>query len=151
MDELEHLKSMWAVKAKRKTDLIVPKITHQNGENSLNNDFWAFKVPYAFRAALDIKYEERKKDKKSYLVWTQGAILAFKNGDSIHSRDGSRTVQVNLANPMGWDAEKKEMYQGGVAYTEYAASDNSFTKQGEHSCTQMQFLELLIHGSYKPV
>jgi len=148
MDELEHLKSMWGAKIKRKTVLIVPQITHQNGEGSLNNDSWTFKVPYAFRGALDIKYEERKKNKQPYLIWTQGPILAFKEGDSIHSKDGSRTLQVQFANPMGWDSVKKEMCQGGVAYVEYARSDDSFTKQGEHTCTQMQFLQLLIHGSY---
>lgn len=148
MNKLDHLKSMWGPKAKRKTDLIVPQVTYEDGQGSLNNDLWAFNVTYAFRDALDIKYEERKKNKKPYMVWTQGPILSFKEGDVIHSKDGKRSVQVRFANQMGWDANKEEMYPGSVVYSEYAVSGNSLSKAGEHTCTQMQFLQLLISGAY---
>ena len=60
MKELDQLKTMWAPKVKRITTLIVPEITHNGNDYSLNNDSWIFKVPFAFRNALDIKYEERK-------------------------------------------------------------------------------------------
>ena len=104
MKELEHLRSMWAEKVKRKTDLIVPEITHIGQDNSLNNDFWAFKVTFAFRSALDIKYEERKKDKKPYMIWTQGPFLNFKEAGLVHSQDGSRALQVQFATPIAWDS-----------------------------------------------
>jgi hypothetical protein len=146
MNELEHLRSMWARKIKRQTDLIVPKVTYDGWEGSLNNESWEFKVTYAFRDALDIKYEERKKSKKTYMLWTQGPILRFKDGDLIHSKDGKRAVQVQFAQPMGWDSTNNEMYQGSVVYSEFAVSGNSLSKTSERSCTQMQFLQLLIHG-----
>lgn len=148
MSALEHLRSMWAAKIKRKTVLIVPKVTYDGLNGFLNNDSWAFKVTYAFRDALDIKYEERKKNNNPYMVWTQGPILSFKIGDIFHSKDGNRAVQVRFANQMGWDPAKNEMYQGSVIYSEYAVTGNSFSKLKEHSCTQMEFLQLLIHGEY---
>ena len=65
MEELEYLKSLWSRKIKRKTKLIVPEVKYQNLKGSLNNENWKFKVPYAFREALDIKFEQRMKDKKT--------------------------------------------------------------------------------------
>lgn len=148
MKELRHLKSMWGSKVRRTTDLIVPEVTYKDAQGSLNNEFWTFEVPYAFRDALDIKYEERKKNKQSYMVWTQGPILSFKEGDLIRSKDGKRVVQVRFAKQMGWDAIKEEMYLGSVVYSEYATLGNSLSKTCEHTCTQIQFLQLLISGSY---
>lgn len=148
MSELEQLKSMWAAKVKRTTNLIVPKVTHDGNDGSLNNDSWAFKVTYAFRDALDIKYEERKKNKKPYMVWTQGPVLSFKEGDLVYSKDSTRAVQVRVANRMGWDSAKGEMYQGSVVYSLFTVSGGPFSKLGERSCTQMQFLQLLIQGEY---
>lgn len=148
MNELTLLKSMWAEKIKRKTDLIVPRVTHDGKEGSLNNESWAFTVPYAFRDALNIAYEERKKDKKPYMVWTQGPILSFKEGDLVHSKDGCRAVQISFARPMTWDSAKNAMHQGSVVYSEYVLSGNAYSKLHERSCSQMQFLQLLIQGSY---
>ena len=148
MNELEHLRSMWAAKIRRTTQLIVPQVTYDGREGSLNNDSWVFKVHFSFRSALDIKFEERKKDKKPYMVWTQGPLLSFKEGDLVHSKDGFRAVQIQSARQMGWDPEKEEMYQGSVDYSDYALSGSSFSKLNEHSCTQMQFLQLLIFGKY---
>lgn len=139
---------MWASKVKRKTDLIVPQVTHLGKDHSLNNDFWAFKVTFAFRNALDIKYEERKKEKKPYMIWTQWPFLNFKEADLIHSQDESRALQVQFATPVAWDSEKNEMYQGHVDYIEYIITNQLFTKVNEQVCTQMQFLQLLIKGNY---
>lgn len=149
MNALEHIRSMWGAKVKRSTKLIVPSVTHDGSEGSLNNELWAFRVSYVFRDALDIKYEERRKDKTPYMVWTQGPILRFKEGDLIYANDNCRAVQVRFASPMGWDAQKEEMYQGSVAYSEYVVSSGNFSKLKEHECTQMQFLELLMLGKYE--
>ena len=81
MGELELLKSMWAHKVKRNTKLIVSEVTYDQGKGHLNNDHWHFQVPYAFLDALDLKYEQRMKNKKPYMVWTQGPLLRFKDGD----------------------------------------------------------------------
>jgi hypothetical protein len=149
MKELNHLKSMWGEKVRRRTDLIVPEVTYKDGQGSLNNEYWAFSVPYAFRDALDIRFEERKKNRQSYMTWTQGPILSFKEGDFFHSADGKRAVQVRFAHQMGWDASKGEMYQGSVVYSDYSVSGNSLSKRSEHTCTQMQFLQLLISGAHE--
>jgi hypothetical protein len=62
----------------------------------------------------------------------------------IYSNDNSRAVQIRFASPMGWDAQKEEMYQGSVVYSEYVVSSGNFSKLKERECTQMQFLELLM-------
>jgi hypothetical protein len=139
---------MWSATVKRTTVLIVSEVTYYERKGSLNNESWVFIVGYSFRDALNIKFEERKKNKNAYMVWTQGPLLSFKEGDMIHSKDGKRIVQVRFADPMGWDAATNEMYQGSVFYSEYMPSDNTYLKLNEHTCTQMQFLQLLIHGEY---
>ena len=102
MQIIEHLESMWASKISRKTPTI-PEVSYDTelSVGSLNNDDWFFKVPYAFREALDLKFEERKKNKKGYMVWTQGPILSFKNGDFFTAKNGSTALQVQFADPMG--------------------------------------------------
>ena len=50
---------------------------------------------------------------------------------------------------MGWDSSKGEMYQGSVFYSEYEVSEGVFTKFQERTCTQMQFLQLVVFGKYE--
>ena len=146
MNELDHLKSMWGLKIKRTTKLIVPDICFVDGVGTMKTDLWQFKVSFAFRDALDIKYEQRKKNKKPYMVWTQGPIINFKNWDLLKSKDGRREVQIQYANPMGWDASRNEMYQGSVVYDDYTISNNKYTKTDQQICTQIEFLQMLIYG-----
>jgi len=147
MELLDHLESMWAKKVKRKVPTI-PIVSYDTelSAGSLNNDDWYFKVPYAFREALDLKYEERKKNKKGYMVWTQGPVLSFKDGDSFTAKDNKTAVQVQFSNPMGWDSAKDEMYQGSVVFDEFTINNNQFIKIKQHSCSQMEFLKTLISG-----
>jgi len=172
MKELDLLDSLWSVKKehaplgdpdipkegqptktvskfviRRSVDLIVPEVTYNGMDGSLNNDHWAFKVPYAFREALDIKYEQRVKNKAPYQVWTQGPLLSFKDGDSLESTDGKQCFQVAYARPMGWDASKEEMYQGNVVFDEFDIIEEKYIKVKRSTCTQMQFLVMLITGS----
>jgi len=149
MQELEHLRSMWKHKIKRKTDLIVSRVTYVNMSGSLNNENWAFQVPYAFRDALDIKYKQRMKNKKPYMVWTQGPILSFKEGDVLTSTDEAKSVQVQFASCMGWDTSKNEMYKGNVGYDKYEITNGIYSEKERVTCTQMQFLKLLIYGKYE--
>lgn len=152
MKELELLRALWKDRAKRSTELIVPSVSGSSADNalcSLHNDHWAYLVGYAFREALDIKYEKRMRDKKPYWTWTQGPIISFKNGDLIMSKTGETAVQVSYALPMGWDREIGEMYKGLVTHKLYSVKDNKFTVIGEKSVDQMQFLELLIYGEIK--
>ena len=147
MKELDHLKSMWSHKVKRKTDLIVPKITYSDTTGSLNNEVWEYKVPFAFRDALDIKYEQRMKDKKPYMVWTQGPILNFKNGDLLTDKNNKKAVQVLFANRMGWDTINDKMYEGSIVYDTFKITNGEYIKEPQQKCSQMQFLALLIYGT----
>lgn len=129
MKETSLLKDMWSPKVKRRTELIVPEVTYSNNVGSLNNESWFFDVPYSFRSALDIKYEQRMKLKKPYMVWTQGPILGFKQGDFIHSRCATRAVMVHDAQIMGWDVDKNEMFEGVVVYKEFFVDGHIYTKK----------------------
>lgn len=146
MGELELLKSMWAHKVKRNTKLIVSEVTYDQGKGHLNNDHWHFQVPYAFRDALDLKYEQRMKNKKPYMVWTQGPLLRFKDGDVLTSKCGTKAVQVKYANGMGWDTAVDQMYEGSVVFESFDIKDGSYISSGEKNVTQMQFLNMVIHG-----
>ena len=147
MDFLEHFESMWAPKIKRKL-VTVPTVSYsaELRIGSLNNEDWHFKVPYAFREALDLKYEKRMKDKKTYMTWTQGPILKFKNGDSFISKYYKTAIQVQFSSPMGWDSTKNEMYQGSIVFDQFSINDHKYTKLKRYSCSQMEFLKILVNG-----
>ncbi|KAB7694367.1 hypothetical protein [Plesiomonas shigelloides] len=147
MNEINLLRSMWKDRTKRSTQLIVKGITFNGETGSLNNTHWKYEVGYSFRDALDLKYEQRMKNKKPYMVWTQGPIVCFKEGDVINSTCKTKALQVKFSDRMGWDTTKNEMYEGSVTYTEYSIENNSLTLLRENRCTQMEFLELLIYGN----
>jgi len=144
---LEQLESMWAPKIKRRVPTI-PKVKFDSelSVGTLDNDEWYFRVPYAFREALDIKFEERKKDKKGYMVWTQGPILSFKDGDTFNAQNEQSALQVKFSNPMGWEPDKNQMYQGSIVFDKFYVSGHKYTKVSQHSCSQMDFLRILISG-----
>ena len=145
--ELEHLKSMWSSKIRKKLDLIVP-VSRLEDESELSGEHWFFNVHFAFRSALDINYVERKENKKSYMVWIQGPIFKFKEGDMLHSSDGATILQVKNANPMGWDSSLGSMYEGTILFEVYENIDNKIRKLKSYTCTQMDFLEILITGKF---
>jgi hypothetical protein len=144
---LKHLESMWAPKIKRKVPTI-PSVKYDTElrVGTLDNDDWYFRVSYAFREALDLKYEQRKKDKKSYMVWTQGPILGFKDGDNFTAKNNHSALQVKFSNSMGWDPDKKQMYQGSIVFDRFEVNGHKHTKISQHSCSQMEFLKILISG-----
>ncbi|WP_444905296.1 hypothetical protein ACJJIU_22275 (plasmid) [Microbulbifer sp. CnH-101-E] len=146
MEEIKLLESMWKARSSRQTTLIVPQVNYDRLNSSLSNEHWAFHVPYGFRDALDIRYDQRVKKKKKYMVWTQGPILKFKEGDTLKSKDGKTSVQVSSANRMGWDTEKNEMYRGVVIYKKHNIVDGVYTKAGDYLTCQVEFLKLLIYG-----
>ena len=152
MKEIELLKSMWKSKTdtnkkiKRKTEYIVPEISYINEVGSLHNEHWVYKVPYAYTEALDIKYEQRMKDKKPYMIWTQGPVISFKDGDFLTKKDDKNALQVIYSQPMGWDTSKNEMYQGSITYDYFEINNGKHIKTKTNTCNQMQLLELLIYG-----
>ena len=99
---------------------VIPSVTWNSTTQigSLNNEHWVFDVGYAFREALDLIYMARKRNKCKVYLWTQGALISFKEGDLIQTRCGKRSVQVQYANPMGWDEATNDIYYGMVTYQE---------------------------------
>ncbi len=67
-------------------------LIRQRRSFSLNPDFgehpysveWAFSLPTAFRAALDIRWTALQKNKVKFYRWTQGENFAFSPGDVIY-------------------------------------------------------------------
>lgn len=148
MKELTILRSMFAARPKRTTELIVPRVNFQAGKGSLNNEHWAFSVPYHFTDALDIKYEERQKSKHKYMLWTQGPGINFRANDIIHSHDNKITIQVQFASPIRWDPSANKMNEGHVTFILLRKSVEHTTTESraEIICTQLEFLKLLIDG-----
>ncbi|MFK3862589.1 hypothetical protein [Pseudoalteromonas rhizosphaerae] len=148
---LKHLKTMWPSddKSKIKRELAAYPSVYYNSvlsQGTLNNEHWYFNVPYTFRDALDIKYEQRIKDKVGSMVWTQGPILKFKMGDNFPAKNTNISLQVQFGDQMGWDRDKNEMYLGSVVFDLFELIDKKYTYKQRYQCNQMEFLELLING-----
>lgn len=135
----------------KKVPFVVPKVTWNSTmmTGSLNNEHWAFNVHYAFREALDLRFMERVRNKRKVHLWTQGALVSFKEGDTLVSRCVSKSVQVKYANGMGWDSAKNEMYYGSVIFKKHIIKKGSLNFVGEYNLTQLEFLEMLITGSVR--
>jgi len=147
MDELNHLRTMWKVKARRSKELIVGDISYQDNAGTFEgNSHWLFAVGYQFRDALDIMYLVRMADKMQTMEWTQGPILNFSVGDYVHTKNGTRGVMVLYAKPMEWNADKKIMFEGVVTIDIYDETGKSPVKEATKTLSQMEFLELLISG-----
>lgn len=145
-NEFELLETMWKPRPNRSTELIVPKVTYENNSGNLHNSHWAFNVGFVFRSALGLRYEQRMKNKKPYMVWTQGPIIDFRAGDLLHIKTGEKSVQVNYALPMGWDVETESMYLGVLNYDVFEKNMSGWAKVRTEKSDQMAFLKLLING-----
>lgn len=126
----------------RSTELIVPCVSYQNNVGNLHNENWAYRVPYAFRDALDISYSTLYHKKISYQAWTQGCLINFVVGDRLSSDKGYCCLQVQSSKPVSLNPNSGEWDEGFVTYT-------NFDKLGsaQKTVSQMSFLQLLITGS----
>ncbi len=120
---------------------------------------WHMCVPSCFNAALDIRYSERKKNKKPYWVWTQGADFSFAAGDIIYDTpDGykvwsealksiKRCVQISEAKPAG-GAEEGDRYSGLVKAKVFRPNEkrSALCLEQELQMTQYDFVSYLIFG-----
>ena len=147
LSEMELLQSMWKQPIRRVTELIVPRVTFDLMDGSLNNKSWFFRVPYAFRDALDIKYEQRIKEKMPYMLWTQGPLLSFSSGDTFKSADGLSALQIDEGTPMAWDTENGVMSLGSVLFKCFSIEDFRYSLKETKNLNQMDFLDLLINGA----
>lgn len=159
--EIKHLRSMWKARPRRSNDLIVSEVSLKGINGQIRTDNWAYEIPYGMREALDLKFLERKKTEKkgekpkSYWVWTQGPLLAFKMGDALYNyhsddRECYTMLQVYSAVSMSWDSEKDRMNEGEVSFRvfERSTQNGQFTmsEAGDYEVSQMDFLIILITG-----
>lgn len=151
------------VQVERSVALIVPQVSYVNNAGCLNNDHWAYKVPYGFHDALDITLVKRSKKidcidangeiemdtdgkKKTkdwyYCAWTQGCLLSFSYGDFFEAVGDIPCLQVVSAKPVVLNGENGVMDDGEVTY-------QLFDKRGLgefFTVSQFEFLQVLIYG-----
>jgi len=156
VDKIEmHLKNLWSPKFSEKTgkttfkrskQYIVPNISwDEEAGGALNNDEWAYCVPYCFRDALDLRFDTLYKDKKPYKSWTQGHRINFKEGDLLASSKGFPALQVKSSTAMDWDGENNKMFEGVVNYEVF--ENVKFGHIGDvKTVSQMEFLNILVCG-----
>lgn len=145
---MHELDNLYKIKGSTKRRLVKLLVSEErlNAKTNLDYEHWKYTVPFAFREALDLRYIQRSKNKKKYMVWTQGPCLRFQEGDVLHSKCGSFAVQVTYALPMGWDEENNEMYEGSVLFDVFHISHGQYFKQYNRQVTQLEFLKILIDG-----
>ncbi|WP_228553543.1 BRCT domain-containing protein [Pseudoalteromonas sp. PPB1] len=146
--ELAYMADMvkrWKPRARASKQLIC-ETKRVDGDYILKTSHWKYKVLYGHREALGIFFAQRIEDKKPVMRWTQKLCLNFKAGDLYERRDGLGWIQVFYAIEMGWDMENGAMHEGTVTYDVYGNINGDYTRSERKTCTQMEFLELLITG-----
>jgi len=81
--------------------------------------------------------------------WIQTPFLDFKEGDSLDSKCGTISLQIEDAHPIQWDFENEKIIEGFVRYKIYKVENGLYEVIDINSCTQMEFLEKLIYGKYE--
>jgi len=125
----------------------------------------AFVLPAAFRAALDMTFDTRKKDGEAYQVWTQGNIYSFKRGDTIYDQLTAYTedwqtalktmklcLDVQDAQSVALDPNAADgLYHGSVWFHTLVPTTDKIKveKKDSYTCTQFEFVELLKTGTLK--
>lgn len=146
MHEINLIRTLFGQQAKRTLDLIISSVTYNGSNGALGNDHWHYRVPFAFRDALDIRYDKRVKGGRQYDVWTQGPFISFSAGDVLTSKDGTACVQVEQATSVVWDVAKGMMNEGTVIYKKFSISEHRYTEIATATCSQIEFLAMLIGG-----
>ena len=120
---------------------------------------WGFAVGEFFRDELDIKYTERKEEKKSVWRWTQGRCFSFKEGHTIYDspkgysewsealREMKIMCKVVKGVPAGYD-ETQEFHPGSVTFTLSKPNSEKTTidRIGQYSLSQEEFVNFLKSG-----
>lgn len=120
---------------------------------------WFMYIPAFFNNALDIRDTERKKDKISYWIWTQGADFSFSVGDTIYDtrdaykpwEEALKTVKICIQITRAVSASSSE---GGFRFPGRLSFDllipdkdrSKLEKVGEYEMTQYEFVSLIIFG-----
>lgn len=110
---------------------------------------WAFCVGPHFAEALDCQLQSRKRNKKSYSVWTQGSAFSFKQGYTIHRADGGMIVQVLKAKEAIPGRKTIKRDSGYITAQCFApnSGETIWKKDAIINMTHDEFVRFLITGS----
>ncbi|WP_067096089.1 hypothetical protein [Marinomonas atlantica] len=136
-------------RADKSTELIIPRVDYcqDSRTGDLNNSHWTFNVPYAFRDALGLSFDQRFKDKKPYMVWVQGPYIDFKEGDSLKSKSGDISLSVKMATPMSRNRKTHIIDYGLVDFQILKRDeDGKLHYHSMRTLNQYEFLQTLIYG-----
>lgn len=138
--------SVKRVEVRRSKVLIVGSSSYDDAEGGFQNEHWAYKVPFAFRDALDIQLSKLQKTEHKqthyYCAWTQGCLLNFSSGDFFQAVGDTPCLQVAFAKPVVLNTVNGVMDDGEVTY-------ELFEKRGLgefFTVSQFEFLRVLIYG-----
>ena len=121
-------------------------------------DGWFMAVKESYRNALDIKYTERKKDKKSFFEWTQGQYFSFAEGHLFYDtpkgyekwekalRAIKTCCKIVSATPI--ELKNKKLVEGRVKFIIYKP-DEKFTSLKavkNYKLSQTEFVIFLKTG-----
>lgn len=122
-------------------------------------DGWFMAVKESYRNALDIKYTERKKDKKSFFEWMQGPYFSFAEGHLFYNTPKAYrkwkvaieaikvACKIVSATPTILDKNKK-LVEGMVVFTIYKpdAKLTSLKAVKDYKLSQTEFVNFLKTG-----
>ncbi|WP_111639955.1 hypothetical protein [Marinomonas shanghaiensis] len=157
--EAQHLDKLWKLvtnketgekyyRADKSTKLIVSSVTFDEHQKNghLNNDHWTFCVGYAFRDALGLSFDQRRKSKVPYMVWTQSPYIYFKEGDLLISKCGNYSLQVKMANAVRRVKDTNLIDYGLVDFSVLKKTEGKYRHRAMKTMTQYEFLQVLIYG-----
>jgi len=120
---------------------------------------WFMYIPPFFNNALDIRDTERKKDKISYWVWTQGADFSFSVGDIIYDTkyaynpwsEALKKIKICIQVTKAVSASSSEAgfrFPGRISFDLFFPdpSKEKLQKVSEFEMSQYEFVSLLIFG-----
>jgi hypothetical protein len=122
-------------------------------------DGWFMAVKECYRNQLDIKFTERKKNKNSYLEWTQGPYYSFAEGHLFYDTPKAYgkwgqalkavriACQITSAKPTTLD-KNRNLVEGTVTFTIYKPNKNatSLVAIRDYEVSQREFVNFLKTG-----
>ena len=127
-------------------------------------DGWVYRVPKAFRPALDVILSTRvraktlsngTKIKQTYQEWTEGdpPLYAFREFDSLTSREVAYGTTNRFVAQIGHSepdmAQQRAIVPGSVRFRllEWIGNESgSYSEIGWYSCSQSEFVNFLKSG-----
>ena len=120
---------------------------------------WFMAVKECYRNQLDIKFTERKKNKQSYLEWTQGPYFSFAEGHLFYDTPKAyrkwgqalkvikKACKITSSTPTILD-KNKNLVEGTVNFTMYKPDRKatSLIAIQDYKVSQREFVDFLKTG-----